>query len=101
MKEIETIVRGLTWIFFASVAAAIVWMVRNFNPFPTKRLRNFRFDKIKIGQTFYDYGGEESKLREYIKTGDLEAKCLSLSGHPLVGFEGKNVVKVEVEALKS
>jgi hypothetical protein len=99
MKEIGTIIHGFTWIFILCVAAAIVWVVRNFNPFPTKRLRNLNFDKVKIGQTFYDYGCEESKLREYTKTGELEARCLSVSGHPTVSFEEKNIVKVEVKIL--
>jgi hypothetical protein len=100
MRDPESIILGIKWGAALATFAVIVWVVRNLNIFPAKRLRNLRFGEIKIGQVFYDYGGEESKLREYIKTGELEARCLSIPGHPIVGFDGKNVVKIEVETLK-
>ena len=96
MRDIETIILGIILGFILIVFAVTVWVVYNLDLFPRKRLRNLPFSEVKIGQTFYDYGGEELKLREYIKTGELEAKCMSISGHPLAGFDKKDVVKVEV-----
>jgi hypothetical protein len=100
MRDIGTIILVLTWGFVLVAFVITLLIVFNLNLFPAKRLRNFLFKEIKIGQVFYDYGGEESRLREYIKTGEFEARCLSVPGHPLVGFDKKDVVKVEIDWLK-
>jgi hypothetical protein len=100
MRDFETIILGFTWGFALAVFAAILWAVYHWDLFPRKRLRNKLFSDVEIGQTFYDYGGEEMQLREYVKTGELEAKCMSVSGNPLVGFDKADVVKIEVFSLK-
>jgi len=99
MRDIGTIIFVLTWVAILIAFGVTLWIIINLDLFPLKRLRNFRFSEIKIGQVFYDYGGEELKLREYIKTGECEAKCLSVSGHPTVSFDEKDVVKIEVEKI--
>jgi hypothetical protein len=96
MRDIGTILLVLKWGFFLAACAALVWVIRNIDPFPLKRLRNIPFSEVKIGQTFYDYGGEELRLREYLKTDELEAQCMSVAGHPLVNFDKTDVVKIEV-----
>lgn len=100
MRDFETYILGIKWAAAVVAFAISIWVVRNLKLFPTKRLRNFRFAEIKIGQVFYDYGGEESKLREYIKISESEARCMNVSGHPIIDFDGKDVVKIEVETLK-
>lgn len=99
MQEIERILLVLKWGVALGGFAALIWIIRNIDPFPLRRLRNLPFSEVKIGQAFFDYGGEESQLREYMKTDELEAQCLSVPGHPLVGFDKTDVVKVEVERL--
>jgi hypothetical protein len=96
VDELERILYVLLWIFGAAAFAGIVWVVYNLDIFPRKRLRNIPFSEVKIGQVFFDYGGEELKLREYIKTGELEAKCLSFPDLPLTEFDMKEMVKIEV-----
>jgi len=96
MRDFGTIIFVLTWSFALVVLVVTGWAVYNWDLFPRKRLRNIPFGDLKIGRTFLDFGGEELKLREYIKTDELEAKCLSVPGHPSVNFDKKDVVKVEV-----
>jgi hypothetical protein len=96
MGELERILYVLIWIFGIAAFAGIIWVVYHLDIFPRKRLRNIPFSEVKIGHVFFDYGGEELKLREYIKTGELEAKSLSLPNQPLVDFDKKEVVKIEV-----
>ncbi len=100
MRDFRTILFVFIWGIALVALAITIWTVYNMDLFPRKRLRNTPFSEVKIGQTFYDYGGEELRLREYIKTDDLEAKCMSIPGHPLVDFDKKDIVKIEVETLK-
>jgi hypothetical protein len=96
MREIETIIRVLTCAFFFALFAMAVWAIYHWDLFPRQRLRNCPFSDISIGQVFYDYGGDQQQLREYVKTDELEARCLSIPARPLVGFDRKDVVKVAV-----
>ncbi len=86
----------LAWIAGIAIFAAIVWAVRHWDIFPHKRLRGVPFGAIKNGQVFLDYGGDDMRLRKYIKVNELEAKCLSVVGNPLVEFDPKDNVKIEV-----
>ena len=96
MEQFYRTINVLLWIAGFAAFAGFLWIVRHLDIFPAKRLRNTPFSEIKMGQSFFDYGGEELQLREYVKTDELEAQCLSVPGHPLVNFEKKDVVKVEV-----
>jgi hypothetical protein len=86
----------LAWIVGIAIFAGIVWAVRHWDIFPHKRLRNIPFGAIKKGQAFLDYGGDDMRLRKYIKVSELEAKCISVTGNPLVEFDPKDNVKIEV-----
>jgi len=96
MDGIYRILNVLLWIFSLAAFAGIVWVIYHLDIFPRKRLRNIPFGEVKIGQTFHDFGGEELQLREYVKTDELEARCMSVPGHPLINFDKKDVVKIEV-----
>lgn len=98
--DIERILFVLEWAVALGGFAALIWIIRNLDIFPRKRLRNKPFGEVKIGQTFYDFGGEELKLREYVKTDELEAMCMSVPDHPLVNFDKAEVVKIEVARLE-
>ena len=100
MRDIGTIAYWLTWGAILIAFVAIVLIVYNLNLFSSQRLKSLRFRDIEIGQIFYDFGGEETKLRKYIKTGEFEAKCLSLPDNPTFDFGSSDVVKIEVESLK-
>ena len=95
MREFETILLGFKWGLFFAASAALVWLIRNLDLFPRKRLKNTSFGKVKVGQTFFDYGGDELQLREYVKTDEKEAKCMNVSGNPLAEFNEEDTVKIE------
>lgn len=96
MRDFAEIVRILTWASALAAFVIVGWAIYHWDIFPRRRLRNHLFGEVKIGQTFYDFGGEELKLQEYKKTGKLEAECLNVAGHPVVKFEETDVVKIEV-----
>jgi hypothetical protein len=100
MRDFGTIIFVLTWGFVLVAFVVTILIVFNLNLFPPKRLRNVSFGEVKIGQVFFDYGGEETKIREYIKIDELNARCLSVHGHPIVSFEKADIVKIEVEKLE-
>jgi len=100
MRDIATIIYRLTWGILLVAFVVVVLIVYNLKLFPSQRLKSLRFREIEIGQVFYDFGGEETKLRKYIKTGEFEAKCLSLPDNPVFDFGSSDVVKIEVEKLK-
>ncbi len=96
MRDAGTIIYWIIWGIALIAFAITLLIVFNLNLFPPKRMKNLRFKEIKMGQVFYDYGGEEAKIRKYIKTSEFEAKCLSISGHPTVSFDKMDFVKVEI-----
>ena len=96
MRDFGTILRVLIWGFTLIAFVVTAWAIYHWDLFPRKRLRNHPFGKVKIGQTFYDFGGEELQLRQYVKTGELEARCMSVPNHPLVNFTETDVIKIEV-----
>jgi hypothetical protein len=100
MRDVGTIIYWLAWAVILIAFVVIVLIVYNLKLFPSQPLKSLRFRDIEIGQVFYDFGGEETKLRKYIKTGELEAKCISLPDNPTFEFGSSDVVKIEVERLK-
>lgn len=100
MRDFETYMLAIKWAAAIVAFAISIWFVRNLNLFPTKRMRNVLFGELKIGQVFYDYGGEDSRLRQYLKTSETEAECRSVFGRPVIDFHGQDMVKIEVETLK-
>ncbi len=97
MRDMETIVRISLLLVFLLSAAGLIWLLfdvarRN----AARRFRNVPFEQVKIGQSFYDFGGEELELREYLKVGELEAQCLRLKERPLVHFNKKDIVKIDM-----
>ncbi len=96
MRHWETIFYGLVWGAFLLALAGLIWLMFDLERRKRRKLRNVPFEQVKIGQTFYDFGGEELTLREYLKTGETEAVCMSLKERPPVQFNKKDVVKIDV-----
>lgn len=100
MRDVRVIIFWVTWGIVLVAFVITLLIVYNLNLFPSKRLKNIRFKEVKIGQVFYDYGGDETKICQYMKISELDAKCFSVFGYPIVSFDNNDIVKIEVARLE-